>query len=322
MPIPPPSLVFGPVPSRRLGRSLGVNHIPPKVCTYACAYCQVGPTTEATIQRRAFFPPEQVARQVEAALARAAAVGEPVDFVTLVPDGEPTLDLHLGRLVGLLRALGTPVAVITNGSLLWREEVRAELAQAAWVSVKVDTVDPGTWRRLNRPSRHLALDQVLAGAEDFARGFGGTLVTETLLVDGLNDGDAELSALAGFLPRLSPTTAWISTPVRPPTAPWVRPPGADRVAAAWALLSACLPRVGLLQAPAEGPFASLSDADADLVATCAVHPMERADALDLLARAGQDPGVLDRLVAAGWLAEAPWQGRVFYLARRREAGGG
>ncbi|HSL41575.1 MAG TPA: radical SAM protein, partial [Desulforhopalus sp.] len=110
-------MIFGPVPSRRLGRSLGINNIPPKICSYACLYCQVGRTTRMTIDRQEFFRPEEILAAVQAKLEETAQAGEPVDYLSFVPDGEPTLDINLERTIALLRPLKIPIAVITNTSL-------------------------------------------------------------------------------------------------------------------------------------------------------------------------------------------------------------
>jgi wyosine [tRNA(Phe)-imidazoG37] synthetase (radical SAM superfamily) len=105
---------FGPVPSRRLGRSLGINNIPPKACTYSCVYCQVGRTSEMQVERRSFYDPEEVVQDVWDRVQRSTEAGETIDYLTFVPDGEPTLDVHLGREIELLKPLGIPIAVITN----------------------------------------------------------------------------------------------------------------------------------------------------------------------------------------------------------------
>lgn len=144
-------IAFGPVPSRRLGRSLGINNIPPKACSYSCIYCQVGPTTATETERRSFYPPEEVAKAVAARVKQLETEGACPDFLTFVPDGEPSLDENLGSAIDLIRSLALPVALITNGSLLWDATVRRDLTCADWVSVKVDTVREDVWRRINRP---------------------------------------------------------------------------------------------------------------------------------------------------------------------------
>ena len=204
--VPAPPLVFGPVPSRRLGRSLGVNTIPHKVCSYSCAYCQVGRTEQFETERRAFFPPEQVYASVRDRVRKVRDRGERLDYVSIVPDGEPTLDVNLGRCIGLLKTLGVPVAVITNASLLTREDVRADLTAADWVSVKVDAAREHAWRRLNRPHRSLVLEDILGGVSAFRSEYRGRLVTETMLVAERNDGDEDLDTLAAFLARLGKRT--------------------------------------------------------------------------------------------------------------------
>jgi len=123
-------IAFGPVPSRRLGRSLGVNNIPPKVCTYSCVYCQVGRTIRMQVERRVFYGPEEILQAARDKVERARESGEPIDYLTFVPDGEPTLDVNLGREIELLRSLGIKIAVITNASLIWREDVREALMKA------------------------------------------------------------------------------------------------------------------------------------------------------------------------------------------------
>ena len=166
-------IAFGPVPSRRLGRSLGVNTIPGKSCTYSCRYCQVGRTPRTEIEPRAFYPPRQVVEEVAARLARLAARREEVHVLTIVPDGEPTLDVHLGETIRALRRFGLPIAVITNGSLLSRPDVRARLRLADWVSVKVDAATRDVWRRINRPDAALRLRVDPGGTADLRRHLRG-----------------------------------------------------------------------------------------------------------------------------------------------------
>ena len=124
---------YGPVPSRRLGRSLGINNIPAKACTYSCVYCQVGQTTQMRMERHFFYAPEDIFRDVQSRVARAKEAVERVDYLAFVPDGEPTLDVNLGKEIMLLKTLEVPVGVITNSSLLWRDDVRKELGMAVWV---------------------------------------------------------------------------------------------------------------------------------------------------------------------------------------------
>jgi wyosine [tRNA(Phe)-imidazoG37] synthetase (radical SAM superfamily) len=305
-------IAFGPVPSRRLGRSLGINNIPPKACSYSCVYCQVGPTAVTETAPRAFYPPETILSSVADRLEALARRGEGVDWLTFVPDGEPTLDASLGETINLLRPLGVPIAVITNGSLLWREEVRAVLHKADWLSVKVDATDPDLWRRVNRPDAHLRLDAILAGISRFAADYRGTFTTETMLVAGVNDNPEAIEGVADYLATLGPSIAYLALPTRPPAEPDVRPPDELVLARAYQVMSARLPRVEYLIAYEGDAFASTGRAEDDILAVAAVHPL-REDALSvLLAKAGADWHVVERLIAEGTLRLVEYQGHRFY----------
>ncbi|HNT28781.1 MAG TPA: radical SAM protein, partial [bacterium] len=168
--------IFGPVPSRRLGWSLGVNTLPEKICSYSCAYCQVGLTEHFDRERRRYADPQEVARAVAEKIAKVVAKGGTVDVVSFVPDGEPTLDAELGAQIAAVRSMGK-VAVITNGSLMDRADVRRDLLQADIVSVKIDTVDPTAWRKIDCPTTGLELPALLDGIRLFAEEFTGTLLT-------------------------------------------------------------------------------------------------------------------------------------------------
>jgi wyosine [tRNA(Phe)-imidazoG37] synthetase (radical SAM superfamily) len=310
-------IAFGPVPSRRLGRSLGVNNIPPKVCTYSCVYCQLGRTIKMQVRRRAFYEPEEVLQDVHDKVERAREAGEPIDYLTFVPDGEPTLDINLGREIELLRALGIKIAVITNSSLIGRENVREELMKADCVSLKMDSVQEETWREVNRPHGTLRLDSILNGALQFASEFKGELVTETMLVQGINDGDDQIRDVAGFLARLEPATAYLAIPTRPPAEEWVQPPVEEVINRAYQTFSDAVDRVEYLVGYEGNAFASTGNVEKDLLSITAVHPM-REDAVDeFLARAGADWGVVRRLVSQDRLVEAEYGDHRFYLRKLR-----
>jgi len=252
---PPPC--FGPVPSRRLGQSLGVNNIPPKICTYACVYCQLGRTPRMQLTRQAFFRPEATAKVVLRRLEECDRAGVRVDYLSVVPDGEPTLDANLGELLMKLHELGPPVAVITNGSLLDRSDVRSELALADWVSVKVDAVRETTWRSVDRPHGKLRLEPILEGLRTFADSFSNVLVTESMLVAGVNDGEDDLEALTEFLAEVRPTVAYLGVPTRPPAEWWVRSAASADVVRAHAGLASRLPQVELLMRPESSSWAAV-----------------------------------------------------------------
>lgn len=304
---------FGPVPSRRLGRSLGINHIPLKVCSYSCVYCQVGPTPRTQATPRPFYPPAEVARLVGERVERLRAAGEPTDYLTFVPDGEPTLDGGLGREIDLLRPLGIPIAVISNASLVWRPEVARALSTTDWVSLKVDTVDRAIWRRLNRPHRALRLPVVLEGIRQFSAAYVGELAAETMLVAGVNDAEEQVEAVAAFLAEAGIGTAYLAVPLRPPAVLGARPPEGAVVARAHQILSRRLNRVELLTAPEVDTFASSGEARRELLRICAVHPMREGAVRALLEKEGTPWSTVEDLVAGGMLREIEYRGDRFYL---------
>jgi wyosine [tRNA(Phe)-imidazoG37] synthetase (radical SAM superfamily) len=307
-------IAFGPVPSRRLGRSLGINNIPPKICTYSCVYCQLGRTIKMQVDRLAFYKPEEVLRDVQDKVEKARETGETIDYLTFVPDGEPTLDVNLGREIALLRRLG-PVAVITNGSLIWREDVREELGQADWVSLKVDAASEEIWRQVNRPHGGLQLKSIQDGMLEFARGYAGELATETMLVEGINDGADELRKVADFLARLQPDRAYLSIPTRPPAEEWAGPPDEAIINRAYQVLSEKVDHVEYLIGYEGNAFAFTGDVEEDLLSITAVHPMREDAVSEFLARADADWAVVHRLVAQGQLVEPKYKGHQFYLRK-------
>jgi wyosine [tRNA(Phe)-imidazoG37] synthetase (radical SAM superfamily) len=314
-------ILFGPVPSRRLGRSLGVNNIPPKVCSYSCAYCQVGKTRTLSVRRQRFFNPAEIRVQVQKRLGELRSGGQRVDYLSFVPDGEPTLDLGLGRAIALLRPLAVPVAVISNASLLERKDVQSDLMQADWVCLKVDAAHELSWRRLNHPHRSLRLASILEGMLRFRESFPGRLVTETMLVEGRNDTEEALTAVAAFLRRLKPEMAYISIPTRPPAESWVKPAGEGAVAKAFHLIDSAGVPVELLTGSEGEEFTGRGSAAEDLLAIIAVHPMRRQAVETLLSNSGAGWPEVQALLDQGRLVETEYQGDTFYVRRFPRAGG-
>lgn len=315
--------VFGPVPSRRLGMSIGVNNIPPKICSYSCAYCQIGKSLRMEATPISYYEPEVLIREVSHKLNTLTAGEDHVDYITIVADGEPTLDARLEALIRGLRRFGLPVAVITNASLMDLPEVQRALSLTDWVSVKIDSVDEAVWRRIDRPHRSLDLESILGGIERFSAGYDGTLATETMLVKGLNDRPELLRHTAEFIGTISPDISYISIPTRPPADSWVSMPDEDVITMAYQLFSGYLPRVELLIGYEGNAFSYTGDAKEDILSITAVHPM-REDAVDVfLKKADASPALVEELVRQGLLKESLYHGNRFYVrAFRREGGDG
>lgn len=312
-------ITFGPVPSRRLGNSLGINNIPPKACSYSCVYCQVGPTENPTTEPRSFYAPEDVADAVRVRVEAVRQHGDAVDYLTFVPDGEPTLDVHLASAIERVRSLDIPVAVITNGSLLWRREVREALLSADWVSIKVDAADEATWRRVNRPAPELDLKVVREGLRRFADTFGGTLVTETMLVNDINDDEAGLDETAKVVAALHPEHSYLAVPTRPPAVVGTTAPSPETFARALDLFKGALGegdgRVVSLTGYAQGSFGFSGDVIGDILATTAVHPMSGNDMEAFLNKCQAQIDLAERLVADGKLKTIRHDGQTFYVSR-------
>jgi len=206
--------VFDPVPSRRLGYSLGVDIIPPKYCSYDCIYCQAGKTTDKEILRKRFYDPEVIVAQV----ADRVATTQQVDIITFSGSGEPTLNLDLGVMIrGVKKRVATPVAVITNGSLLHDREVRADLAEADVVLPSLDAVSEEAFKRINRPHPLLDVESVIAGLKKFRQGYTGPIWLEIMLIRNVNDDPDELKKMAHIVSTLGMDKIQLNTVTRPPS---------------------------------------------------------------------------------------------------------
>ena len=307
--------VFGPVPSRRLGRSMGINNIPPKLCTYSCVYCQLGRTRRMEVRRAPFYEPREILQETEEKIAKTREIGLRIDYLTFVADGEPTLDVNLGREIEMLRPLGIKVAVITNGSLISLEDVRADLAKADWVSLKVDCTQEDLWRRINRPKRTLQLEAILDGMLEFARAFTGELVTETMLVRGVNDESDHLEEIAAFLVRLQPVTAYVSIPTRPPAEKWVETPDEEGVNEAYQIFTEHLQTVECLTGYETTDFSPTGDPSEDILSITAVHPMHEEAVKEFLLQAKAGWSMIERLINQGQLIELNYRGKRFYMRK-------
>jgi len=308
-------IAFGPVPSRRLGQSLGVNNIPPKICSYSCVYCQIGRTARMLIRSERFYDPDEIAAAVRLRVGELRKEGETLDYLTFVPDGEPTLDINIGREIELLKPLGVKIAVITNSSLMWDPDVREALLKADWISIKLDAASEGIWRRIDRPHGALKLEAIYEGIKAFSAEFEGTLATETMLVRGLNDGRDEIERIADLLATISPDVSYISIPTRPPAERWAEPPEEENINMAYQIFLKKGVKAEYLIGYEGNAFASTGDAREDLLSITAVHPM-REDAVDeLLKKTGAGWEIVDGLIEEEALMELEYEGRRFYMRR-------
>jgi wyosine [tRNA(Phe)-imidazoG37] synthetase (radical SAM superfamily) len=294
------NIIFGPVPSRRLGKSLGVNNIPPKICSYSCKYCQVGLTDKMEIQRQSFYPPDDIARQVRKKLMSLSKFDFP-DYISIIPDGEPTLDLNIGDLIHRLGSFGLPVAVFTNSSLIDRKEVREDLKKADFVSLKMDSVHELSWRKINRPHKGLDLKSILNGAGEFAKNFSGTLVTETMMIQYLNDSFEELDDIASFIQTISPERAYIAIPTRPPAVASTRAADESSVMLAYQIFLNHYLNAELLTGYEGNAFAASGNFQEDILSITAVHPMRWDAVYELMRKSNGSEERLYEMIDKGLL---------------------
>ena len=297
---------YGPVPSRRLGRSLGVSPIPPKTCSYTCVYCQLGKTTHLQTTRESFYPKEDILAEIVERGKDSA-----VDYVTFVGDGEPTLCQDLGWLIKQTKErLQLPTAVITNGSLLFREDVRQELKDANVIMPTLDAGNEKSFRAVNRPHRSIAFDTMLQGLIDFRHEYRGQIWLEIMLVKGVNDTKEELLSIKSAVDAIAPDRVYVVSPIRPPAELWVEPPHPETILMAQELIGKATSIVGL----ETGQFGlqEFTNAREAILETGSRHPLRLEQAAEIERSFGVS-GIVDRMLQDRELIQTIYQGEAFLL---------
>jgi wyosine [tRNA(Phe)-imidazoG37] synthetase (radical SAM superfamily) len=307
--------VFGPIPSRRLGSSLGINNIPPKVCTYSCIYCQIGKTITLQCERQAFYEPDDLAREVKEKVNEVKKRDTKIDYLSFVPDGEPTLDINLGKIIERIRPLHIKIAVITNGSLINRKDVREDLQKADLVSLKLDAVTRKTWLRTDRPHKSLDRKAILDGMLEFKALFKGEIITETMLCKGMNDRYEEVRKIADFLKLLKPTKSYISIPTRPTAVKGILPASDEALNIAYQIFAQKVDNVEYIIGYEGNEFGFSGNVKEDLLGITSVHPMREEAVREYLKKAGADWRVITDLIKSGSLIKLKYQGKNFYMRK-------
>jgi len=314
------SFVYGPVPSRRLGLSLGINITPFKTCTLDCVYCQCGRTTKKTLERRSFFPVEEILAAVRSAVRPSPLNPHPTppDFLTFSGEGEPTLNRDIGRLIrSLKRAYAIPVAVITNSTLMPDPQVRRDLYAADLVVPSLDAADQRTFARVDRGHRDLCVADIIVGLKSFRRYYRGRMWLEIMLVKGINDSVEHVVALRKAVWEIGPDRVQLNTVVRPPAEESAIPMLHDDLEQIRCLFGPNTDAVETTASPsvqAQIPRRrSRGRPDAEIAATVAGRPVTRADLADAL---GVSPRILDsalrRLLRAKRIRQVDFWGKTFY----------
>jgi len=213
--------LYGPVPSRRLGRSVGIDLVPHKICTYDCIYCQIGKTTQKTLVRKEYVPVMEVIEEVDFFLKEETSS---IDYLSLSGSGEPTLHSKIRLVIeGIKGITSIPIAVITNGSLLYLEEVRQDLLYADVVLPSLDAVSSEAFLKMNRPDEGLSAERLVEGLVQFRKIYKGQIWLEILFCRGINDSQDELIRMKETIDRIQPDQIHINTVVRPPSEKWATP---------------------------------------------------------------------------------------------------
>lgn len=303
----PNSYVYGPVSSRRLGLSLGLNIVPKKTCTLNCIYCQCGRTTKITLRRRSFFPIGEILHQV-----RSAVASHRIDYLTFSGEGEPTLNKDIGKLIRLLKAeFKIPVAVITNSTLLSDPEVRRDLYPADLVVPSLDAADQNTFRRVNRCHPDLKIETVIQGLKTFRRYYRGKLWLEIMLVKGVNDSAAHLMRLRRLAYELTPDRVHLNTVVRPPAEKKALPLTIDELAQVKLLFG---PETEIALSPVKRRQRQFSgNREKAVIALVQNRPVTEEDLICSLGiQAGEIKPLLKKLVKNGKIKEVKFWGKPFY----------
>ncbi len=300
--------LFGPVASRRLGLSLGVDLIPSKTCPLDCIYCEVGRTTVKTLERREYIPAAAIMAELTAYFA---GDNPKPDYVTLAGSGEPTLNSGLGQIIAHLKQLTqTPVAVLTNGVLLSDPQVRQEIAAADVILPSLDAVTEELFQKINRPPAGLRVEDLIAGLQALRREYDGRIWLEILLLQGLNDTPAELAKLKDAIAAIRPDEVHLNTLVRPGVEDYALAVRPEVLAAAARFLG---PSAKVIASPPRQFHSQIPLSDADFLASLARRPQTAADLAAVLRLPEAEVAArLKNLVREGRLRTSRHQQQIFY----------
>lgn len=270
--------VYGPVPSRRLGKSLGVDLVPSKTCNFQCIYCQLGKTTNFTNERRNYYPKNGIISELKGAIEKNR---DDFDYVTFVGSGEPTLYRDLEELVIKAKELSNkPICVITNGSLLGNDEVKKALMLTDIILPSLDAGDEKSFLKINRPYPSIKYDHVIQGLIDFKRKFKGQYCIEIMLMKGVNDSKEELLKIKEKMDLIKPDRIDINVPIRPPTENWVKIPTKNVLS----LVREIFGKYYDITYPEKGKFGTFSlDFEKELITIIERHPMRQEQIVETFA---------------------------------------
>lgn len=310
--------VYGPVYSRRLGHSLGIDLVPFKTCTYDCVYCQLGRTTNKTIVRREYVELEQVLEEA----GRKLAAGPAPDYLSLAGSGEPTLHVRIGDLIaGIKRMTSIPVAVLTNGSLLWKKEVQEALMAADLVLPSLDAGDEDIFRHVNRPCEEITFERMVDGLVEFTYRFPGSVWLEIFLLGGITAIPAEVKKIADIARRIQPSRIQLNTISRPPAEEFACPVKDSQMDRLRELLPGKVEVISEKEPPDSPAFIKAETSDADILSLLSRRPCTvQGISSGLSLNPSEVAKTLTTLLGKGNVIEQRVGGRVYFSLPQQNSG--
>lgn len=268
-----------------------------------------------TADRQVFYDPEDLYKELKQKLSILENNNQAIDYLTIVPDGEPTLDKNLGKLIDFLQPSGIKVAVITNSTFLGNTDARRDLCKADWVSMKIDSLDENIWKKIDRPHKKLSFNSMLQGIQAFSNEYKGTLTTETMLVESLNDDINNITTTAQFIRDINPSTAYLSIPTRPPAEKWVKTPEEISINRAYQIFREHAIATEYLIGYEGNEFAYSGNVEEDLLSITSVHPMREDAVMELLKKADADLSILEKMINEEKIIITEYKNDRFYLRK-------
>jgi wyosine [tRNA(Phe)-imidazoG37] synthetase (radical SAM superfamily) len=304
------SYVFGPVPSRRLGLSLGVDLIPPKTCTYDCLYCEVGRTTCHTIETSPLVSLQKISDELETALSK----NRP-DTITLAGSGEPTLNSEIDRIISFIKErTDIQIALLTNGSLFWKEEVMKKVMSADILLPTLSTVFNGTFKTIHRPCHGLNVSMIISGLKDLRKQYNGLIFLEIILLAGINDTEHEVEGLRKTINEISPDRVQLNTVIRPPSDSRARPMEPAHMEKIRDFIGNKAEIIGYM--PSKKKSIEHDSARLSVIEMAKRRPVRLIDIAEVLNKTQEEAELLIKgMLIKGDIFEKKHEGEIFYVTR-------
>ena len=268
-----------------------------------------------TTKRKTFYKPEKIIEEVKETVNKLKKKNEKIDYLTFVPDGEPTLDKNLGKEIEALKPLNIKTAIITNTSLIGNKKVRKDLLKADWVSLKIDAKTKKTWKKINRPHKNLNHQNILKGIKKFSKKYKGKLNTETMLVKDVNDKEKELTKTAKFIKTINPDNAYISIPTRPPAEKTVSKPSEQKINLAYQIFKKENINAEYLIGYEGNEFSATGNFKKDILNITSVHPMRKDAVKELIKKDNSNWKELKKLIKNNKIIELKHEDQNFYMRK-------